>query len=155
MDLVHNVPLFQIGDIIFVAPAFYNNKLKPGGAAELISDEEVAAQKKEADIARTKALNAALEVKEHVEGKEIALTVKSGPDGRRFGSVGPKDILSELKGEIPKGALTGKVKIIGVKDEDDQEVPHDIKEIGTYSVRLQLLKDIEANFQVRVEEQRA
>ena len=132
-----------------MAPAFYNNKLKPGGAAELISDEEVAAQKKEADIALTKALNAALEV------KEIALTVKSGPDGRLFGSVGPKDILSELKGEIPKGTLTGKVKIIGVKDEDDQEVPHDIKEIGTYSVRLQLLKDIEANFQVRVEEQRA
>lgn len=136
-----------------VAPAFFNNKLKPSGSAEVVDDETVAAERKAKEEQRRQVLDAAKTMQDKIADMEIALTMKAGPDGHLFGSVSHKNIMDELKKQFPKGALGKKVKIVSVKDEEDKEVPHgDIKDVGNFSARIELLKDVEAKFSVKVSE---
>ena len=140
-----------------VTPAFFNNKLKPSGSAERIDDETVAAERKAKDEQRRQVLDAALSMQEKINDMdELQLSMKAGPDGHLFGSVGHKTILQELRKQFPKGAVGKKAKIVSVKnaDTDEEVVDHhgDIKDLGTFSVRLELLKDVEAKFNVKVNE---
>ena len=136
-----------------VTPAFFNNKLRPSGAAEKISDEAVAAERKIRDDQRRQVLDAATDVQSKItEMDAIKLSMKAGPEGHLFGSVNPKTILKELQSLFPKGAMGKKARIVSVRTEDGQRVDGDIKELGTYSARVELLKDVEAKFAVQIVE---
>ena len=136
-----------------VTPAFFNNKLRPSGAAEKISDEAVAAERKIQDDRRRQVLDAATDVQTKItEMDAITLRMKAGPEGHLFGSVNPKTILKELQSHFPKGALGKKARIVSIKTEDGQEVDGDIKELGTYAAIIELLKDVEAKFAVQIVE---
>ena len=135
-----------------VTPAFFNNKLRPSGAAEKISDEAVAAEQKAKDEKRRQVLEAATDVQSKITDMELSLSMKAGPEGHLFGSVGQKAIVKELQSKFPKGALGKKAKIISVKDADGGEISGDIKELGTFTARIELLKDVEAKFAITIVE---
>jgi len=141
----------KIGDIVQVAPAFFENKLKRTNSAVLISDEEVEQQNAERSAADKLKQAIALDMKSKIDDIELQLAKKAGPEGHLFGGVGKKDILKELKDRFPVGALDGKqIKIISVHDEDGNEVKGDIKVLGTFSTTIELLKDITAKFSIVV-----
>jgi len=143
----------SVGDVVMVTPAFFNNKLRPSGSAERIDDETVAAERRAKDEERRAALDAAKSMQDKITDINLQLSMKAGPEGHLFGSVGHKTILTELRNQFPKGALGKRVKIVSVKDENDKEVTDhhgDIKDLGTFTVRVELLKDVEAKFAVTV-----
>lgn len=135
-----------------VTPAFFNNKLRPTGSAEKISDEAVAAERKEKDDKRRQVLDAATDIQSKISDMEITLKMKAGPEGHLFGSVNNKSILKELQSRFPQGAISKKAKIVSVKDGEGTEVDGDIKDLGTYTARIELLKDVEAKFTVQIVE---
>ena len=151
LRLIHSVYL-QIGDVVMVTPAFFNNKLRPTGSAEKITDEAVAAERKEKDDKRRQVLDAATDVQSKITDMEITLKMKAGPEGHLFGSVNNKSILKELQSQFPKGAMSKKSKIVSVKDGEGNGVEGDIKDLGTYTARIELLKDVEAKFTVQIVE---
>lgn len=112
----------------------------------------MAAERKEKDDKRRQVLDAATDIQSKITDMEITLTMKAGPEGHLFGSVNNKSILKELQSHFPKNAMPKKVKIVGVKDGDGNEVDGDIKDLGTYTARIELLKDVEAKFSVQIVE---
>lgn len=141
----------SVGDVIMVAPAFFQNKLAKTNSAIRITDEQVAVELAEKTEHDSEEMDQALSMKTKIETKTLALSKKAGPDGHLFGGIGLKALLSELKNEFPKGALDAKhIKITSVKDEDEKKLKHDIKELGSYAVTIALLKGVSADFQVDV-----
>jgi len=141
----------SIGDIVMVAPAFFENKLKKTNSAVFVSDEDVAKMKEEKNCRENDLAAGAMDMKEHLEGFELVLKKKSGPEGHLFGGVGAKLILKELKKQFPSGALDGKqVKITRFEDRDGVEVKHDIKELGSFKATISLSKNVSTEISVEV-----
>jgi len=72
--------------------------------------------------------------------------------GHIFGGVGKKTVVDMLKMQLPMGCLDSKaVKIKSIKEEESgKELKHDVKEIGTYDVRICLHKDVGVDFKMKV-----
>jgi large subunit ribosomal protein L9 len=140
-----------VGDVVMVAPAFFENKLKRSNSAVLITDDEVTEQNAEEAASNKEKRAAALDMKQKIEVLELSITRKAGPEGHLFGGVGKKDILQELKDHFPKGALEGKqIKVVSVNEEEGKEVKGDIKVVGMFKSNIALLKDIKAEFIIEV-----
>lgn len=174
VQLLETIPnIGQSGDIILVSSAVFQNQLKRGNKARLISDEEVERieQKKVeedqrmADMAmQTKALleEAMLEnlggegqcgtgstnSEDDICGVALELKRKAGPEGNLFGGVNPKMIMDALKERYPKGSWEGRqVKLMELKDSNGNDVKgKDIKHVGDYNVTISLWRGIEATF---------
>lgn len=149
--LKHIAGTGSAGDVIMVAPAFFQNKLQKTQSAVRISDAEVAAEALEKAACDKEARENATAVKEKVEGMDFVLMKKAGPDGHLFGGIGFKLIMKELKKEFPQGCLDGKqVKITQIKDGEGKKLRGDIKETGEYEVTLALLKGVSADLKLTV-----
>ena len=174
VQLLETIPnIGQSGDIILVSSAVFQNQLKRGNKARLITDEEVERieQKKVeedqrmADMAmQTKALleEAMLEnlggegqcgtatntSEDDICGVALQLKRKAGPEGNLFGGVNPKMIMDALKERYPKGSWEGRqVKLMELKDSNGNDVKgKDIKHVGDYTVTISMWKGIEATF---------
>jgi len=140
--LKHVAGTGQQGQVVMVTPAFFNNKLRPQQAAKVISDEEVAEEQSEKQKKDQEEKAKANELKDKLDELELTLVRKAGPEGHLFGGVGPKLIMSELHSEIADDFLKHKwVKVADVLNaEDGKKIKHgDIKEIGEYQARINLL----------------
>ncbi len=82
----------------------------------------------------------AKEVKALLDGKTFVAKIKAGKDGKTFGSVTAKEVSKAIMD-------TAKVEI-----DKKKIVMEPIKAIGTYSVKLKLHKDINAEIVLKVEE---
>jgi len=145
----------KVGDVIMVAPAFFENSLKKTGSAVRVTDEEVVTETAEKQKKDREALKGALDLQEKVADVRLVFPMKAGPEGHLFGGIKFKAILSELGKQFPKGALSKTVKIESVKksgEGGDVVISHDIKELGEYTATLSLLKDINAEFAISVTE---
>ncbi len=169
MQLLETIPsIGQCGDITFVSSAVFQNQLKKGNKARLITDEEVRRMEEEraeqdrqmADMAsRTKA---ALEmsmienlrddgrcgIETDVCGVALEMRRRAGPEGNLFGGVTPRMILDGLKERYPDGSWDGRmVKVTDVRDADGNEVKaKDIKKVGDYTVTVALWRGIDVTF---------
>eukprot|EP00565_Helicotheca_tamesis_P009704 CAMPEP_0185729954 /NCGR_PEP_ID=MMETSP1171-20130828/7790_1 /TAXON_ID=374046 /ORGANISM="Helicotheca tamensis, Strain CCMP826" /LENGTH=244 /DNA_ID=CAMNT_0028398905 /DNA_START=89 /DNA_END=823 /DNA_ORIENTATION=+ len=144
----------RMGDIVMVAPAFYENMLKKTGSGILITDDEVEKESSEKAAKEKAQLDLATDLKSKIEDISLVIPKKVGKDGHLFGAVGKKVLFNELKSKFPKGALGGKqVKILEMKDEEGKSLDHDIKETGEYTATISLLKDMSADFKVSVVEE--
>lgn len=141
----------SIGDIVLVAPAFFENKLKRTKSAILISDEEVQTEKLNLERSKKEQMQQALDMQCKIKETIINFSKKAGPEGHLFGGVGRKDILEELRRKFPLGTLEGKhIKVISLKRLDGEEIKADIKDTGSYLAMVSLLVDVNAEFRVEV-----
>ena len=169
VQLLETVPTIgQCGDIVYVASAVFQNQLKRGNKARLITDEEIRrmdAEKAEQDrlmaemAMRTKV---ALEesmienlrddgrcgIETEVCGVALEMRRRAGPEGNLFGGVTPRMVLDGLKERYPGGSWDGRmVKVTEVRDADGNEVKtKDIKRLGDFTVTVSLWKGIDVTF---------
>ena len=148
----------QKGDVVFVTPAFFNNKLRPTASAAVISDEQVSQEKAQQEAAELERNTLATELKEYLEANPLRLQRKAGPDGQLFGSINGKAVLAALVAEQVvdaqhAGYLEQKnVKIVAIVDgRDGQKISGDIKHVGEFQATISLTQTLSAELAVIVD----
>ncbi len=100
------------GDVIEAANGFAQNFLIKKGLAKPADAQglaETSAKKKAADFHHAETLKANAALKKELDGKDVTLTIKTGENGRFFGSVTNKEVadrLNEMGYEIDKKKIT-------------------------------------------------
>ncbi|HHV74524.1 50S ribosomal protein L9 [Thermoanaerobacterium saccharolyticum] len=131
----------KAGDVVNVSDGYGRNYLLPRGLAidatksniNVLNEKKKAEEKK-----RQKEVEAAQEMAKKLSQESIVLKVKTGENGKLFGSITSKDIQDELN---KKGYDIDKKKI---------NLPDSIKTIGTYNVDIKIYPGIQAKVKVDV-----
>lgn len=133
------------GDKVKVSEGYARNFLLPQklgleANAKNLNDLKLT-KAKEAKIAQEE-LDAAKALKEKIENVEVKVSIKSGKDGRNFGSVSTKEIAEETK------------KQTGMEiDKKKMKLEQAIKSPGVFSIPVKLHKEVTALLKVVVEQQ--
>lgn len=130
-------------EIVEVKDGYANNFLFPQKKAIIANEQNLnkLKQKNEKIINNDKReLEKATKLKAEIEGKVVKLKVKSGDNGKIFGSIGAKEIMQEIENQL-------KLKL------DKKQMPSDsrIKSLGNHTLQLKLYKDIKASIVLNVE----
>jgi large subunit ribosomal protein L9 len=134
--------LGTLGDIVKVKPGFARNFLLPTGKAKMANEaniKELEARRAELEARAAKMLAEAEARKARLEGFAVSLTVKSGAEGKLFGSVGTHDI-SE--------AVTAAGQKVEKKEVRMPNGP--IRLAGEYDIELHLHTDVNATIKLTV-----
>lgn len=121
------------GDIITVKDGFGMNYLiKNGYGVQADSGEikKLATENRKKQEEEQEAIKKAEELKKELEKQELIFTVKTGKTDQVFGSISPKQIVTEL---TKKGFKIDKKKIM-------EDVS--LSSLGTYQVKIQLHKKV-------------
>ena len=152
--LKHVAGTGQAGQVVMVTPAFFNNKLRPSKSAEVISDEQAAAEEAANKAEAKKQLEQAIALKEKISETTLRISRKAGPDGHLFGGIGAKVVMQELKNQVAEEYLNSKsVKVAAITDEEGKKMRGDIKHTGTFGATIALSTDISAKLAIIVEEE--
>lgn len=152
--LKHVAGTGQAGEVVRVSPAFFQNKLRPTNAAELISDEQVALEQAAAEAKDLADQTAAEQLQTTLAEYQLRLQRKVGPGGHLFGAVSSKTIMESLQNQIQNDFLRNKfVKVVALTDENGKKLRGDIKDVGSYRATISLGKGISAKVIVQVEPQ--
>lgn len=137
----------KVGDkheVVTVKPGFARNYLLPRGLAltanksnmgrlnEMVRREEAQEQKK---------LDVYQDVAKQLEGKTLRIIAKAGASGRIFGSITQLQVKTNIKEQF--GIEVERKKIV---------LPEEAKELGTYSVTLNLHPQVKQEFQMEITE---
>lgn len=131
------------GDIVNASDGYARNYLFPRGLAQEASEGNlhILNNKKEAERRQKLAeIEAAQKLAESLKGKEIKLTVKSGENGRLFGSITGKDIADELN------------KKFEVNVDKKKVIVETIRQLGIYDVEVKLYPEISTKIKLVVSE---
>ena len=129
------------GEIVNVSDGYAKNFLLPKKLAkeatnsalnDLKGQNEAFAYKKETELAEAKAMQ------EKLKGLTVKITAKAGANGKLFGSVTNKEIADEL------------VKQHHVKIDKRRFDMDDIKQAGSYTVKIKLYPDVAGELKVEV-----
>ena len=141
--LTHEVSgLGSAGDVIEVKNGYARNYLIPqgfavswtrGGAKQV---EQIKAARAARELAT---LEEAQSLKSSLESNTVKLVVKSGAEGRLFGSVKTVDVA-----EAVKAAGLGEI------DRRKVEIPTPIKTVGTHEATVRLREDLSATITLQV-----
>ena len=129
------------GEIKEVAEGYARNFLFPRGLAVEATGGQLKQHKQQEKGAagkKAKALEAAENTAAKLNDLQLELTAKVGENGRLFGSITSADVASALK---EKGFSVDKRKV---------ELSDPVKALGTYSVRVKLHPEVEANLELIV-----
>ena len=132
------------GQIVKVNDGYARNFILPkklGVEANSKNLNDLKLQKANEEKVAQENLEAARAFAKDLEDKEIILTLKVGEGGRTFGSVSTKEISDAIKSQLGKDI--DKKKIV-MKDS--------IKAIGSFSVKVKLHSEVQAELAVKVEE---
>ncbi len=135
--------LGDLGQLVNVKPGFARNYLIPQGKASMATDANMKMfeERKAELIAKEKdSLSAANARAESIEGLEITITSNASPEGKLYGSIGPREIAEKL---TQNGFPVDKAEVVmseGV-----------IREAGEFSVELSFHADVNAKFALTVE----
>jgi large subunit ribosomal protein L9 len=127
------------GDVINAADGYARNFLLPRKLAEQATDVSMHILQNQKENERRKKLaevEAAQMLANELKGKEITLTVKSGENGRLFGSITGKDIAEELN------------KQTGLDIDKKKIVVDNIRQLGGYEVEVKLYPEISTKIKV-------
>ena len=131
------------GDIVSVSDGYARNFLFPKKVA-VEADAKILSEKKSKDEAaayhKEQEFLAAKKVAKRLEGKSIELKVKSGAQGRIFGSVTSKEIAAAVR-----------VKYSVDVDRRKIEIP-EIKSFGSFEFRVKIMAGVVAKMNVLVVE---
>ncbi|MBI4359179.1 MAG: 50S ribosomal protein L9 [Candidatus Nealsonbacteria bacterium] len=126
-------------DVKEVADGFARNFLIPKSLAKVATKEmlewvelqkQTTAQKAEEDLKKVQGLASS------IDGQEVILTVKIGPEGQLFETINAQKIVERIKEmgfEIKKSQL---------------DLAEPIREVGEYPIRIKLEHNLEAQIQV-------
>ena len=133
------------GDIVEVSEGYGRNFLIPKGVAALV-DSKILAEKNSQDEARAyHERQEFLKAKENADllkGKAVEIAVKSGADGKFFGSITSKEIADEIK------------KVFGIEiDKKRIDLP-EIKQFGTFNFHVKVYPKVVVEMKVSVIEQK-
>ncbi|NMM62057.1 50S ribosomal protein L9 [Clostridium sp. P21] len=131
------------GDIINASDGYARNYLLPKGLAQEATGTNVHILNNKKENERRQKLaeiEAAQKVAENLKGKEINLSVKTGENGKLFGSITGKDVADELNKKYNLNIDKKKV-VIG-----------NIKQVGTYDVEIKLYPEISTKIKVIIAE---
>ena len=134
--------LGDLGDEVSVKPGFARNYLLPQGKAVTADDENrtvFEGRRAELEASANEKLAEANTRAEKLVDKELSIAVKSGEEGRRYGSVGTQNIADALTAEgIPV-------------ERSEIRMPEGvIRVLGEYDIAIQLHTDVTAQIKVVV-----
>lgn len=133
--------LGDIGDTADVKAGFARNFLFPKGKALPATKrnlEDFEGRKAELLAAHDKNVATAQQRADLVEGKELVFEVNASDDGRLFGSIGTRDIADTLNAQVKSNVTKAEVSLPNGA----------IRELGTYSIGLDLGFDVVAKISV-------
>jgi large subunit ribosomal protein L9 len=134
--------LGTLGDIVKVKPGFARNFLLPTGKAKMANAaniKELEGRRAELEARAAKMLVEAQARKALLDGLAVSLTVKSGAEGKLFGSVGTHDISDAVT------AAGHKV------EKKEVRMPNGaIRLAGDYDIELHLHTDVNATIKLTV-----
>ena len=134
--------LGDLGDEVSVKPGFAGNYLLPQGKAVTADDENrtvFEGRRAELEASANEKLAEANTRAEKLVDKELSIAVKSGEEGRLYGSVGTQNIADALTAEgIPV-------------ERSEIRMPEGvIRVLGEYEIAIQLHTDVTAQIKVVV-----
>ena len=134
--------LGDLGDEVSVKPGFARNYLLPQGKAVTADDENrtvFEGRRAELEASANEKLAEANMRAEKLVDKELSISVKSGEEGRLYGSVGTQNIADALTAEgIPV-------------ERSEIRMPEGvIRVLGEYEIAIQLHTDVTAEIKVVV-----
>lgn len=130
------------GDIVNVSDGYARNFILPkklGVEANSKNKNDLKLQKANVEKMAKEQLEAAKELAEVLETKEVTLGIKAGEGGKAFGSVSSKEIAQAAKAQC--GLELDKKKI---------QLPEPIKALGSYEVGVKLHPKVTATLKVKV-----
>ena len=131
------------GDVVNVSDGYARNFLFPKKVA-VEANASVLSEKKSKDEARAyhneQEFLAAKKIAKHLEGKSIELKVKSGADGKIFGSVTSKEIAGAVR-----------VKYSVDVDRRKIEMP-EVKSFGNFEFKVKIMPGVVAKMKLLVSE---
>lgn len=131
------------GDIVEVSEGYGRNFILPtkaGAPADARHMNELKLQNANAERLAQEKLEEAQALREKLEAVNVKVFIKSGKDGRTFGSVSTKEVQEELKKQT--GLDIDKKKF---------EVDVPLKNLGGYVINVKLHKDVTAALHVSVQ----
>lgn len=142
LDRVHR--LGNLGDQVNVKSGYARNYLIPQGKACEATKQRIAefeARRAELEKQQAERLQASQKRADALNGQVFTIFMKSGDEGKLFGSVGTQNIAEAAK---EKGFELARNEIM---------MPHGtIRELGEYVLDVHLYGDITAQITVRIEE---
>ena len=144
--LLENVKkLGKKDEIIEVADGYARNVLIPkklGIEATNANINSVKLKNKNEEKKDENMRNIALSDKEKIEKATITLKIKAGANGKTFGSINSKEVSDGMK------------DVVGLDiDKKDIDLGEPIKNIGKYTVKVRLYKEVVANANINVVEE--
>ncbi len=134
--------LGDLGDKVAVRSGYARNFLVPSGKAKYATAENIAefeARRAELEKAAAEALANAKARGEKLDGMEITITMKSGGEGKLFGSVGTMDIAEAV---TANGVELAKREV---------RLPEGvIRMAGEYDIALHLHSDVDASIKLTI-----
>jgi large subunit ribosomal protein L9 len=134
--------LGDLGEKVAVRSGYARNFLVPSGKAKYATAENIAefeARRAELEKAAAEALSAAKARAEKMDGMEITITMKSGGEGKLFGSVGTMDIAEAV---TANGVELAKREV---------RLPEGvIRMAGEYEIALHLHSDVDASIKLTI-----
>ena len=131
------------GEVVKVSDGYARNFILPkklGLEATPKNLNDLKLQKAAEEKRQKEILEEAQKLAKELEGKKVLLTIKTGENGRTFGSVSTKESAAALKEQL--GFNIDKKKMV---------LNDPIKNMGTYTIPVKLHAKVTAELTVRVE----
>jgi large subunit ribosomal protein L9 len=135
--------LGDVGDTVEVKSGYANNYLIPNGLAVPATKgniNQMQLVKQAAVKLEARNIKEAEELTKKLEGLQVTFIVKTGEEGKLYGSITNKDIAEKISEER-------KIEI----DRKKIDMEEHIKEIGEYEIELKLYKEVKSSVKVIVE----
>lgn len=135
--------LGDVGDTVEVKSGYANNYLIPNGLAVPATKGNINQMKlvKQAAVKlEARNIKEAEELAKKLEGLQVTFIVKTGEEGKLYGSITNKDIAEKISEER-------KIEI----DRKKIDMQEHIKELGEYEIELKLYKEVKSSVKVIVE----
>jgi large subunit ribosomal protein L9 len=134
--------LGNAGDVVTVKDGYARNFLLPRGAAivwTLGGEKQIEGIRRARSNREIRDIDHAKQIKSQLEAAKVTLSVKTGSQGRLFGSVTDKDIAAGIKAASGLDVDRHSIKTAG-----------HIKKTGNYSVKVSLGHSVSATVAVSV-----